>query len=335
MTRNLACKVILALTFLASLGFPTRSSFAQTSIDVAKSESVEKAGTLIGVTASTFKAALAGDRDSILLLATRLVPAAVALAILFVGYMVASFVGRVVGMTVARNLDLTLGKFLSKMIKILIMLSVGAGVLSRFGVDVTSFAAVLAAGGFAIGMAMQGTLSNFASGVMLLVFRPFKIGDYIKIGDTEGTVDEIDLFATRLNSLDNRHLIVPNSSVFGKTIENVSHNQYRRADVNVGVAYEADLAITRRVLEQAVGCVAGAVAHPASQVYLMDLGDSSVQWQVRVWCRPDVYWDVRERVVSAVKQGLDSARISIPYPQLDLHVVENATAVNVPHAKAA
>ncbi len=276
-----------------------------------------------------------GDTDAMIELASDyLLPACLALLCLIVAYMFASWAGRIVGLTVARKVDLTLGKFLSKMIKNVLMLMVAVGILSQFGFDVTSFAAVLAAGGFAVGMALQGTLANFAAGVMLLVFRPFRVGDYIKVADTEGTVDEIDLFTTRLNSLDNRHLILPNGSVFGSTIENVTHNPQRRVDVNVGVCYQADIAMTRRVLEQASGQVAGAVPHPAPQVYLTGLGDSSVNWQVRVWCRPDAYWDVRERTVAAAKQCLDAAGISIPYPQMDVHVVGNGVA-GITHRAAA
>lgn len=318
---------------LMNFVLPTAVVSAQEVVGEVGAEIAEKAGEKAQLAANTFRAALTGDQHAMLQLATQyLLPAAIALVTLTIGYMFASFVGRVVGITVARKVDLTLGKFLSKMVKNTIMLLVFLGALGFFGVDVTSFAAILAAGGFAIGMALQGTLSNFAAGVMLLVFRPFKVGDYIKVSDAEGTVDEIDLFTTRLNSRDNRHLILPNSSVFGSTIENVTHNQFRRVDVNVGVSYNADLAMTRRVLEQAIGCIAGAVAHPAPQVYLMDLGDSSVNWQVRVWCRPDVYWDVRERAVVATKQGLDAAKISIPYPQLDLHVIGGVEAAKAPSA---
>lgn len=327
MTRSLARKLFLPLVLVTSLVCPTAAVFAQEVVGEVGAELAEKAGERAQHAANTFKSALAGDQQAMLQLATQyLLPAAIALLTLIIGYMIASFIGRVVGIAVARKVDLTLGKFLSKMVKNTIMLLVFLGALGFFGVDVTSFAAILAAGGFAIGMALQGTLSNFAAGVMLLVFRPFKVGDYIKLADTEGTVDEIDLFTTRLNSLDNRHLILPNNSVFGSAIENVSHNEFRRADVDVGVSYDADLAMTRRVLEQAISRVAGAVAHPPPQVYLVDLGDSAVNWQVRVWCRPDVYWEVRERAVAASKQALDAAGISIPYPQLDLHLVGNTLA---------
>lgn len=200
-------------------------------------------------------------------------------------------------------------------------------------INVAGFAAILAAAGFAIGMALQGTLGNFAAGVMLLIFRPFKIDDYIVVADTEGTVEEIDLFTTRLNALDNRHLIIPNGEIFGAKLENYSRNQVRRVDVNVGAAYSADLDSTRAALLRAVSKVCeqtaeavGSVDTPQAQVYLMELGASSVNWQLRVWCCPEDYWDVRERLTAAAKVSLDQSGISIPFPQMDVHVVGKVLA---------
>ena len=254
-------------------------------------------------------------------LATRfLVPAAIALGILMIGYFVASFFGRLVGGTVSKRVDVTFGKFLSKMLKNGIMVLVMLGVLGYFGVDVTSFAAIIAALGFAVGMALQGTLGNFAAGVMLLVFRPFKVGDYIQVGDEEGVVEEIDLFATRLNTLDNLHKIVPNGQIFGATITNFTRNKFRRVDVNVGAEYNADLDYTRAVLQTAISEIPGAASDPAPQVVLTELSDSSVNWQVRVWCEPADYWAVRELLTVAAKKGLDLNGVGIPFPQLQLHL---------------
>ncbi|MEM7316680.1 MAG: mechanosensitive ion channel family protein, partial [Planctomycetota bacterium] len=199
----------------------------------------------------------------------------------------------------------------------------------------TSFAAILAAAGFAVGMALQGTLSNFAAGVMLLVFRPFKVGDYISVAGSEGVVEEIDLFTTRMNSLDNRHLIVPNSSIFGETIENFTKNDLRRVDVNVGAEYKADLRHTRQVLSDAIAVIPGGVSDPAPEVYLVELADSSVNWQCRVWCRPENYWEVRQRVTTVAKDALDNAGIGIPFPQMDLHVITNLAAQTDTSIKAA
>lgn len=269
--------------------------------------------------------AFSGDTQAMSELGSSLLPAAVAIGIVMIGYFIASFLGRVIGGAVAKRVDLTLGKFLGRVIKNGIMVMIFLGVLGYFGVDVTSFAAIIAALGFAVGMALQGTLGNFAAGVMLLVFRPFKIGDYIQVGDEEGVVEEIDLFTTRLNTLDNMHKIVPNGQIFGATITNYSRNEYRRVDVNVGADYAADVDYTRAVLQTAISEVPGAVSNPAPQVVLTELADSSVNWQVRVWCEPAVYWDVRELLTVAAKKGLDLNGIGIPFPQMQIHLpVETA-----------
>ena len=249
-----------------------------------------------------------------------------ALAVAWISYIVASAIGRYVGNLVANKVDLTLGKFLTKAIRNIIMIVVAMGVMSYFGVDVTGLAAVFAAISFAIGMALQGTLGNFASGVMLLLFRPFKVDDYIVLSDTEGTVEEIDLFTTRINTLDNRHVIVPNGEIFGSKLENYTRNKLRRVDVNVGAAYSADLGKTREALERAVMSIPHGEISPPPQVYLMELGASSVDWQLRIWCTPENYWGVREDLTAAAKQQLDLANIGIPFPQMDIHVIEQAKA---------
>jgi len=250
------------------------------------------------------------------------------LALLYISYLIASALGRYIGGMVSKKVDLTLGKFLDKAVRNGIMVIVALVALEGMGVSVTGFAAMLAALSFAIGMALQGTLQNFAAGIMLLVFRPFKVEDYIVVADTEGTVEEIDLFTTRLNALDNRHLIIPNGEIFGAKLENYTRNALRRVDVNVGAAYNADLQTTRQALTHAATVVnkafvesAGHVNVPQPQVYLMELGASSVDWQLRVWCRPEDYWGVREALTGAAKESLDQSGISIPFPQMDVHVV--------------
>ena len=161
---------------------------------------------------------------------------------------------------------------------------------------------------------------------MLLAFRPFKVDDYIVVEGGEGTVQEIDLFTTRLNTLDNRHIIIPNGQIFGSSLENYSHNKFRRVDVNVGVEYEADIDRTREVLKHTLGSVCGAAVSPAPQVYLVELGASSVDWQLRVWCKPADYWEIREQLTAETKKALDRANIGIPYPQMDVHVVGKVLA---------
>jgi len=302
---------------------------------VAQTESLEKVGKQLADQANQTARSLldvvgrAVDGDTTALrelISTYVIPAGVALLVLFIGYMVASFIGRVVGGLVTRKVDLTLGKFLNKVIKNLIMAMVVLGVLGKFNVDVTSFAALLAAAGFALGMALQGTLSSIAAGVMLLVFRPFRVDDYIVVAGTEGIVDEIDLFTTRLNSLDNRHLIIPNSQIFGTILENYSRNEYRRVDVSVSTSYSADLYATRLSLEEAAAAVAEKFGGGESQVYLNELGQSAINWSCRVWCRPKEYWQVREELTASVKTALDQAGIVIPFPQFDVNIAGKVLA---------
>ena len=278
--------------------------------------------------AKTLKQAFTkGDWEAWKTLGVKYLPGAVAVILVFiVCFMVASFLGRVIGGIVASKVDVTFGRFITKMIRNGIMFLVLLGVLGFFEIDITGVAAILAALGFAVGMALQGTLSNFAAGIMLLVFRPFKVDDYIVVDGAEGTVEEIDLFTTRLNTLDNRHIIVPNGEIFGNSMENYTHNEFRRVDVNVGADYSADIEATRQAIQSAIQNIQGAVSEPAPQAYLCELGGSSVDWQARVWCRPADYWAVRERVTQAVKESLDAAEIGIPYPQMDVHLVGQVLA---------
>jgi len=204
----------------------------------------------------------------------------------------------------------------------LIILSVIA-LLGIFDVQTTSFAAVIGAAGLAIGLAFQGTLSNFSAGVMLLTFRPFSIGDYVKSGGQEGVVAEIGLFVTALDTLDNQRVILPNSAVIGGNIVNVTHHDARRVDINVGVAYGADLKQVRDVLDKAAASVEGRI-DKGHQIFLASMGASSVDFQVRIWCKTSDYWDVWDRGTQAVKEALDGAGISIPFPQMDVHLDKTA-----------
>ena len=329
---------LFAILFLAIISLSNCAPLVAQTPGANATASVETDGTAQVVTTDpvtevsmgmvqTMKAAISGDQQaSKQLMENYLLPAAMALILLIVGYMIASFIGRVIGNAVTKKVDKTLGRFAGNLVKNVIMIMVLIGALGYFGVDVTSFAAIIAAMGFAVGMALQGTLGNFAAGVMLMVFRPFKIDDYIKCGEFEGTVEGLDLFSTKLNTLDNRHVIVPNGKLFGETLEHYTKNELRRVDVNIGAEYAADTEYTRQTLKQAIAQIPGAVASPPPQVYLVDLGDSSVNWQCRVWCEPAVYWDVRERVTEAAKNSFDDARIGIPFPQMDIHVVGKVLA---------
>jgi small conductance mechanosensitive channel len=244
-----------------------------------------------------------------------------ALILLLVAWIVAGVVSRLVRKGLSKaEFDETLTRFFAKLSRWLVLLTAVIGCLGIFGVETTSFAAVIGAAGLAVGLAFQGTLSNLASGVMLLAFRPFKVGDVVMIAGQTGKVDEIGVFTTTLDTFDNRRFIIPNSSIFGSTIENITHHPVRRADVDVGVGYDADIDRTREILERTAADVEGVVAEPAPAVLLLELGASSVNWSVRVWAKKEDFGAVKQATMRAVKMALDEAGIDIPFPQMHVHL---------------
>ena len=218
------------------------------------------------------------------------------------------------------KLDDTLGLFLSKLSRWTVIVLGIVSCLGILGVQTASFAAILAGAGLAIGMALQGTLGNFAAGVMLLLFRPFKVGDVVNVAGQAGSVTAIDIFNTILDTPDNRRIIVPNGNVFGNQIENISFHKTRRVDVSIGSEYTADLDQTRSVLEKAAKSVKNLLSNPEPVVVLNELGDSSINWSVRVWVNTENFWTVKDELTRALKYALDEAQISIPFPQMDLHL---------------
>jgi small conductance mechanosensitive channel len=225
--------------------------------------------------------------------------------------------------------DQTLTLFLARLVRWGILFLTALSCLSYFGVETTSFAAVIGAAGLAIGLAFQGTLSNFAAGAMLLIFRPYKVGDTIVSGSYQGTVAEIALFTTEIDTSDGRRIIIPNSSINNSVIENISYNRLRQVTVPVGVAYEADIDATRRALERALTMVPQAVREPAADVVLVSLGDSAVNWNARVWVAQKDFGAAKQALIRAVKLELDQVGIGIPFPQMDVHVVQATPSVRV------
>ena len=221
-----------------------------------------------------------------------------------------------------RDFDATLTRFFAKLTRYVILIGVVLGCLGVFGIQTASFAAVLAAAGFAVGLAFQGTLGNFSAGVMLLVFRPFKVGDFVEVNGETGTCEHIDLFTCEFRTLDNKKLIIPNGAVFGSTITNYTGYDIRRVDIDVGAEYSADIDATRAALEKAANDIPKMLKDPAPQVFLKALGASSVDWQVRIWCKTEDFWDVWQSTTQACKTSLDAAGIGIPFPQQDVHLDE-------------
>lgn len=250
-----------------------------------------------------------------------IIPAVTALLLLFIVFIVAGWARRLTKRALEKtNVDVTLTKFFSNMARYGVLIVGIIAVLGQVGIETASFAAILAAAGFAIGMAFQGTLSNFSAGIMLLFFRPFKVGDLVTVNGTTGIVDEVELFTTHLNTPDNKRIIVPNGQIFGSTIENMTYHDMRRVDVNVGTDYGASLDEARRVIESACTSIDRRIEEKGIQAYLVDLGDSSINWQARVWCRTPDYLDVKAELTQLVKDRLDAAGIGIPFPQRDIHI---------------
>ena len=243
------------------------------------------------------------------------------LVLLTLAWTLSSWAASIVRAALTRvKFDETLTLFMSTLVRWTILLLAALSCLSYFGVQTTSFAALIGAAGLAIGLAFQGTLSNFAAGAMLLIFRPYKVGDMVNVASYTGKVAEIELFTTAIDTTDNRRIIVPNSSIFGAVIENITYHAVRRADVAVGTAYSADLDQTRAILDRAVRSVALVVPAPAPEIVLTDLGASSVNWQVRGWAKRESFGEAKQAISRAVKLALDDAGISIPFPQFDIHI---------------
>jgi small conductance mechanosensitive channel len=218
------------------------------------------------------------------------------------------------------RVELTLSRFMGSVVRWGILVMAVLACLSVFGVQTTSFAAVIGASALALGLAFQGSLSNMAAGIMLLLFRPFRVGDVVTVNGYTGRVEEIELFSTKIDTADNRRIILPNSTVFGTTVENITHNPLRRVDIAVGVDYAADIDRTRQVLMDAASGVPSRLDNPAPAAVVLKLGASSVDWQVQIWCRRQDYQAVFESGVRAVKLALEQAGIAIPFPQVQIHM---------------
>jgi len=244
-----------------------------------------------------------------------------ALALLIIGLIAARIIRGSIRRALERSkIDVTLVPFLSNLVYYLILTFVVVAVLSLFGIQTTSLIAVLGAAGLAVGLALQGTLSNFSSGVMLLIFRPFQVGDYVEAGGVAGAVTEIGVFATTLNTPDNVRIVVPNSAVYGQTIRNYTANETRRNDMTFGISYGDDIGLAMATIHRVLDAEAHVLKDPAPVVAVAELADSSVNIVVRPWCRREDYWNVRFDLIRKVKEELEAAGCSIPFPQTDVHL---------------
>ncbi|EAZ91607.1 mechanosensitive ion channel family protein [Crocosphaera chwakensis] len=244
-----------------------------------------------------------------------------AIVILIIGIQVAKFARKIAEKALKKTqVDVTIVNFLGNVVYVIVIALVTIVVLGQIGVKTASLIAILGSAGIAVGLALQGSLSNIASGIMLVIFRPFRVGDYIEGGGTAGIVKEIQIFNTILTSPDNRRIFVPNSKFFESSITNYSAEDSRRIDLVFGIGYDDDIKQAKQLLLDILAEDSRILSDPAPTVGLLELADSSVNFAVRPWVKQADFWDVYFSLQETVKQRFDEAGINIPFPQRDIHI---------------
>jgi small conductance mechanosensitive channel len=244
-----------------------------------------------------------------------------AIIIYIIGKFVVGIVINLLGKLLERaKYNEMLVSFVKSIVRAVLMLFVIVAALDKLGVDTTSMVAILGAAGLAIGLSLQGSLQNFAAGVMLLVFKPFKAGDFVDAGGASGTIKSISIFNTIMTTPDNKEIIVPNGRIYGDNITNYSAKDTRRVDMVVGIGYDADLLKAKNILNEMVDADPRILKDPAPKVAVSELADSSVNFVVRPWVAAADYWGVKFDFTEAVKLRFDAEGISIPFPQMDVHL---------------
>ncbi|WP_215398748.1 mechanosensitive ion channel domain-containing protein [Rheinheimera oceanensis] len=244
-----------------------------------------------------------------------------AIFIFYIGRMMARAISRFIERTlVARSVDKAVVAFIASLIYAIILIATVLMALSQIGVQTTSFIAILGAAGLAVGLALQGSLANFASGILIILFRPFKSGDFIDAGGVSGTVDKIEIFQTMMRTPDNKRVIVPNAQITGGPITNYSAEPRRRVDLVIGISYDSDLRKAKQILEDILKNDERVLQEPAATVKVAALADSSVNLNVRPWVNSADYWGVYWDTLEKVKLIFDEQGIGIPFPQMDVHI---------------
>ncbi|EKE85209.1 mechanosensitive ion channel domain-containing protein [Idiomarina xiamenensis] len=259
--------------------------------------------------------------DNQTLLVTYAVKIVVAILILVIGKFIANAIANMMSKGMRRKeMDNAVISFLSGIIKALIFIAAILMALSHVGVQTTSFIAILGAAGLAVGLALQGSLSNIASGVLIIMFRPFRAGEYVEAGGVAGTVDSINVFQTVMKTPDRKVVFVPNSQITSRPITNYNREPLRRIDLVIGVSYSANLSKTKDVLMQCLKEDERILAEPEPVVTVTNLNASSVDFNVRPWVKGPDYWPVRWDLLEKIKNELDANGIGIPFPQMDVHL---------------
>lgn len=259
-------------------------------------------------------------------LATNLVVNLVTAAIIFIaGWWLAKQIKKLItNLMLKKNVDSMLISFTGNVVYVTLLAFVIIAALGKLGVQTTSIIAVLGAAGLAIGLALQGSLSNFASGIMIIVFRPFTVGDFVEAGGVAGIVEGIHFFSTQMRTGDNKAIIVPNSNITSNNITNYSAKEQRRVDLTFGIGYGDDLKMAKQILQQIVEQDERVLKDPEPIIAVSELGDSSVNIIVRPWVKTDDYWNVYWDMTEKVKLRFDAENISIPFPQRDVHLYQAA-----------
>lgn len=246
---------------------------------------------------------------------------AIAIVILFIGRWLAMWFSAITRRAMTKgNMDETLARFLSKLVYYALLAAVVIAAADQMGIKTTSFVAIFGAAGLAIGLALKDSLSNFASGVMLILFGPFKVGDVVTAGGVTGKVQQIDIFSTIIMTPDNQKIIVPNSAITSDVITNVNAEPTRRIDLVVGIGYNDDIREAKATLEQLVEADTRILTNPAPTIAVSELADSSVNLIVRPWVVTQDYWDVRLDLTEKIKLTFDEKGISFPFPQQEVHM---------------
>ncbi len=247
-----------------------------------------------------------------------------ALIVLVVGMWIAKLIKKgVVRLMEKRNVDPTLISFVSSLLFMALKIFVIVAALEKLNIKTTSFIAILGAAGLAVGLALQGSLANFASGVLMIIFKPIKVGDFVEVGGVMGSVVEISILTTTLNSPDNKRIIVPNGQVMGGSITNFNANGTRRVDLVAGIGYGDNIDKAKAVLKTILASDERILKIPEATVAVVEMADSSVNFVVRPWCTGADYWDVYFDTTEAIKKRFDEEGISIPFPQSDVHLYEH------------
>ena len=245
-----------------------------------------------------------------------------AIIVLFVGVWICRLIRKFVRrLMIARSVDITIQNFVNELLRWVLYIILFLTVIQKVGVPVSSFLGALAAAGVAIGLALQGSLSNFAGGIMLLILKPFRIGDSIEAKGHIGTVERIGMFYTTIIKFGNERVIIPNGPLFSDNIINYSQNPTRRDNIIVGIGYGSDLKKAKEILYSLTQSCPTALQDPAPVVYVDELADSSVNFTVRVWSKTEHYWDTHFYLIEQIKLTFDKEGIEIPFPQRDVHII--------------